>query len=262
MYAVITGAADGIGWALAERYLAAGHAVLGIDQDVEKSDRRLRAAAARGGRLDFLIEDLSRPDAAAAVVESLAAGPEIDLVVHCAGDNRVGPFGAVDLEAQRRLLCLNLETPTLITAGLLARSKIAPGGTLIFVASLSVYLGYPGAATYAATKAGLAALARSLGVALADGGMNVITAFPGPTRTEHARRHAPPESGEDHRMSAGEVADQIMRAARKRRRTVIPGWRNRLGAVLGVIAPKVTEWALRKAIWDKLPSAKEFRVDR
>ena len=140
----------------------------------------------------------------------------------------------------------------MLTAELLRAERIEPGGTLVFVSSLSRFVAYPGAASYAASKDGLASYARSLSVSLAPKNVNVLTVYPGPTRTEHARRHSPPGSSEAKRMPPAELAARIRRAVEARKRVLIPGAANRVFAALGHVAPGITERALKKAILDKL----------
>ncbi|MCZ6598000.1 MAG: SDR family NAD(P)-dependent oxidoreductase [Planctomycetota bacterium] len=249
----ITGAADGIGRALALRFGRAGFQVHGVDVDAERSERTRGELEALGVSASFTVADLGTEDGLTRAAEGLAGERPLDVLIHNAGINAVGRFAEADLDLQRTLLRINLLAPMVLTAGLLAGERIARGGTIVFLSSLSHFVGYPGAAAYAASKDGLASYARSLRVALAPRDVNVLTVYPGPTRTEHARRHSPPGASEAKRMPPEELADRIYKAVRARRRTLIPGAANRLFAVLGHVAPGVTERALRKAIFEKLP---------
>ena len=111
----------------------------------------------------------------------------------------------------------------LLTAGALRHRLMRPSGVVVFVSSFSHFVSYPGASVYAASKDGLTSFARSLYVASAADGLHCLTVFPGPTRTYHARRFSPKGTSEERRMAPDRVAAHIVRAADKRRRSVVPG---------------------------------------
>ncbi len=182
----------------------------------------------------------------------LSAGPAIDLLIHNAGINCVGPFATSDLAAQQKVLDVNLAAPLQLTAALLRGGKIAAGGSLVFISSLSRLVSYPGAAVYAASKDGLASYARSLAVALAPQGIHVLTVYPGPTRTAHARRYSPDNRREARRMPPEALAAAVVRAVQRRERTLVPGVGNRLFAVTGRWFPSLAERAMSKTLWEKL----------
>lgn len=251
-YCAITGAADGIGRALALRFAAAGYGIIGIDRDAERSEHT-RAELVRGGALaTFLHADLANHAEVTALLERLAAGPKIDVFIHNAGISAVGPFATSSLAQQQAVLDINLQAPLLLTAGLLRQSQLAPGGTLVYISSLSHFVSYPGAAGYAASKDGLAAYARSLAIALAPRDLHVLTVYPGPTRTAHAQRYSPDNRREHRRMPPERLAKQIFRAVLARRCALIPGAGLRLFAALGTYAPWLTAYAMRKTLFEKL----------
>ncbi|MEZ4832710.1 MAG: hypothetical protein R2873_12060 [Caldilineaceae bacterium] len=103
-----------------------------------------------------------------------------------------------------------------------------------------------------ATKDGVASYARSLRLALAPQNVHVLTVFPGPTRTAHARRYSPDNSREDKRMPPEELASRILRAVQRRQWTLIPGAGNRLFALAGRIVPGLVERVMRKTLYEKL----------
>ncbi len=249
---LVTGAAAGIGRALALELSRAGFFVHGVDVDAAAG---AATASELEGPSDFTIADLASDGDVARAAAELVERPPFDWVVHNAGINAVGAFARSELEPQRRVMAINLLAPLLLTAELLRAERIARGGSLVFVSSLSRFVGYPGAACYAASKDGLASYARSLSVSLAPRGIHVLTVYPGPTRTEHARRHSPPGSSEAKRMPPEELAVRIRRAVEARKRVLIPGAANRFSAALGHVAPRVAERAMKKLIFDKLPSA-------
>lgn len=250
-HCVITGAADGIGRALAHRFAEAGYAITGIDLD-EALAQRTQTEVAQRGPINFVMADLSLRAGQRQVVQTLKEGPDLDVLIHNAGINAFGHFVKSDIEGQKKVIALNLIAPMQVTAGLLEYHKLASPSLIIFISSLSHYVSYPGAAVYAGSKDGLAAYARSLFVALAKQNIHVLTVYPGPVRTMHARRHSPDNRGEHKRMPAEVLAAAIYQAAIKRQRTLIPSLSNKVFALAGHLFPLLTERVMKKSLLDKI----------
>jgi len=251
-HAVITGAAEGIGRALAEAFARQGCTITGVDVNGDLAAQTQAAFTRNGLSIQFLLADLSQPADLRRLADDLCSGPTIDLLIHNAGINCVGPFAGSALAAQQRVLAVNLTAPLHLTGALLQAGKIAPGGSLVFVSSLSRLVSYPGAAVYAASKDGLASYARSLAVALAPQNMHVLTVYPGPTRTAHARRYSPDNSREARRMPPEALAAAVVAAVQRRQSVLVPGVGNKVFAFIGRWFPALGEAAMRKTLWEKL----------
>jgi len=251
-HAVITGAAEGIGRALVEVFSARQYVVTGIDVNAERAAQTQAELSARGLSLRFIHADLSAPDDLTRLTAALLDGPPIDVLVNNAGISCVGAFAHSDLTRQQRVLDVNLRAPLQLTTALLHAGKIARGGALVFVSSLSHYVSYPGAAVYAASKDALAAYARSLAVALAAQEIQVLVVYPGPTRTAHARRYSPDNRREAQRMAPETLAASTHRAIERRQHRLIPGFGNRVTALLGQWLPAPVEWVMKKTLFEKL----------
>lgn len=247
-HAVVTGAADGIGKALVCRLSKDGSDITGVDVDEARSRMAERRFTERGTTCRYVVGDLGDAKETERTIRELLEGDPIDLLVHSAGINAVGRLPSLDLDVQMKVVAVNLTAPMVLTARLLEAEHIRPGGTIVFVSSLSHYVGYPGASVYTATKDGIASFARSLRVALRDRGINVLTVYPGPTRTQHARRYSPDNAREHKRMAPEDLAERITRAIDRRQQILIPGWENKQAARLGVWLPRVTERAMAKSI--------------
>lgn len=251
-HCVITGGADGIGRAVAEHYANAGYAVTIIDRDAERAHALCHSLQAAGATATYLIADLAQASSIAELLLQLTTLPPIHVFVHSAGISAVGAFANSDLSAQHAVLDLNLRAPLQLSAGMLGAQLLAPAATLVFIASLSVYTSYPGASVYAASKDGIAAYARSLGVGLGRQGLHVLTVYPGPTRTAHARRYSPDNRREHRRMAPERLARLIWAAVERHEPTLIPGPANQLVARVGRLLPALSEYTMRKSIFEKL----------
>lgn len=252
---VITGAADGIGRALALEFARAGYEIVGIDRDEARAARTQADVEAAGGTASFLRADLSDAEDVERTVTALSEGPPVGVLVHNAGISAVGRFEDHPLANQRDVLRLNLLAPLLLTAGLLRHGALAEAPRVVCLASLSCFTGYPGAAVYAASKDGLASYARSLSVALGPEA-RVLTVYPGPVRTLHAERYSPDNARADRRMPPEALAERIVRAVlRGDRGTLVPGAANRAAALTGHLFPGAMESVMKRVILDKLDQA-------
>lgn len=246
----ITGAASGIGLALAAAYIHEGFEVVGIDRDEVGA-----AEVQLGASFSSIQADLGKRESLERITEQLSNSP-LDVFIHSAGINAVGAFTSSNPEEQRAVLEVNLDAPLLLTAQLLRRNLLKRGSSLVFISSLSHQVGYPGAAVYAASKTGLAAYARSLSVALAPQEVHVLTVYPGPTRTPHAAKYSPSgsdERTEARRMPPDVLAQKIVDAVHAKRAVLVPGFSNKVMALVGRLAPGVTGAVMRRTILDKLP---------
>jgi 3-oxoacyl-[acyl-carrier protein] reductase len=182
--AVITGGAGGFGRAIAQRLLDCGARVDLWDANqaaVEGLARELTAAAGAaiaGRKVDVTSEDSVR----AAATQTLQQWGQIDILVNNAGI--LGPVASTwehTTEQFRRVLDVNLTGAFICTRVvvpiMLRNAPSALRGRIVNVASIQGKEGMPQAAAYAASKAGLIGLTKSLGKELAETGIlaNVIT---------------------------------------------------------------------------------------
>ena len=254
----MTGSAAGLGAALARALLADGWAVTGVDRDGVETSRALPlrgrgAGAADGGGAatsepcTHVRTDLSDPAAVDDLLDRLDT--PFDLVILNAGVSATGRFEAIPADAHARLLAVNAEAPLVLADGLVSRGLLPDGAALVLVASLSVDVGYPGAASYAASKDAIAAYGRS--IAKARKRLRVTTVHPGPIRTGHAARHAPPGAREAGRMDPDALARRILARAPKGG-TLRPGPAAGLAGLAGRLVPGATARAMRRALFDRL----------
>ncbi len=247
-HTVVTGGADGIGAAVARRFAAAGHTVTILDVDAELGQA---VTASIGANASFIQVDLSDLDSVQDAVQQLARWSQVSTLVNNAGISAAGKFEQLPLEQMLKVIDINLTGALVLTTTLMRQDRLANQHQQVYLSSLSKYVGYPGAAVYAASKDGLAAFAKTMQAA-AVANSRVTTVFPGPTRTAHARRYSPDNSREDKRMSPEAVAEAIYEGAMGKRRLVFPGAGAKVFAIFGRLLPRTAERAMKKTIYDKL----------
>ncbi len=243
MCALVTGGSAGLGAAAVSWLQAREFDVVILDQDRPWSDKVA---------IDYIRCDLaSRTQLDTVMPKLISAGP-YDLVVLNAGINATGKFEAIDAQAHIDVLRVNAEAPMVIAARLLEARAIKTGGAIVFVSSLSHFTGYPGAASYAASKDALAIYAKSMRQYAKSRGVTLTVAFPGPLKTDHAERHAPAGADAGKRMEPDQAADLILTDACAGRKTSIPGKANRFVALLGKLFPKPATALMRRLIYSRL----------
>jgi 2-hydroxycyclohexanecarboxyl-CoA dehydrogenase len=186
--AVVTGGAGAIGTAIATDLTALGARVIVADVDLPNAEKT--AAGLAGARA--LAVDLASPGS----VEGFCAavGP-VDVLVHNAGVSFVEPFTASDPAHWDLMWQVNLRGPMLMTKLLLPGMMERGWGRLVFVSSDGARAGSGGEGAYAATKAGLFGLAKTLAREAARAGVTANVVCPGPTDTPMLRRISAAEPG-------------------------------------------------------------------
>lgn len=243
--ALVTGGSAGLGAAVVRRLQARGFEVIVLDRDQPRSDK---------APVGIVQCDLASRTQLDAVMPGLIAAGPFDLVFLNAGINATGKFESLDAQAHTDVIRINAEAPMVIAARLLEAKACKSGGAIVFVSSLSHFTGYPGAASYAASKDALAIYAKSMRKYAKSNGVTLTVAFPGPLKTEHAERHSPEGADANKRMEPGQAAKLIIADAFNGRKTSIPGGANRAFALIGRMAPTPVTALMRRLIYDKLSS--------
>lgn len=182
--AVVTGGAQGIGLAIAERFVASGaHCVL---WDVERGrlDAACAALAPRGPVASQVVELTDDAAVAAAAAATLARSGRIDILVNNAGiTGGNATTWELDPAVWRRVVEVNLVAPYLVCRHVVPAMMKAGYGRIVNIASVAGKEGNPNASHYSASKAGLIALTKSLGKELATKGVLVNAITPAVART-------------------------------------------------------------------------------
>lgn len=160
--AMVTGASSGIGAAVAQVLAEEGvDLILGYYRDQDGVDQTAAVVKSLGCRARPLRMDISDPVSVAAAFERLKLDVGVlDLVILCAGHNIVTPFQSVTSEEWRMVLSTNLDGAFYVAQT--ALPFMPDGGSIVTVASVAAHTGAPHHMHYAAAKAGLVNLTKSL----------------------------------------------------------------------------------------------------
>ncbi len=186
--AVVTGAARGIGAAIAKALAAAGAAVVvNYAGSKEAAARVVDDIKRKGGRAIAVQGDVSKAaDVSRLFAEAKAAFGAIDILVNNAGVARMSPLGAVTEDLYRRLFDTNVLGPVLTIKEALAHFS-ANGGSVINVGSVVSVSPTPGSTVYAATKGAVETITRALAAELGGRRIRVNTLAPGTVETDATR---------------------------------------------------------------------------
>lgn len=221
--AVVTGASDGLGAALAGALAARG---LSLVLSARRADRlealAARLSAAHGVAARAVAGDLGTQAGIAALLEA-TAGEDAGLLVAAAGFGMSGPFLDSDEAEEQAMLAVNCGATLALTHAFGRRLAARGRGGVVLFSSLVAFQGVPSAAHYAATKAWVQVFAEGIAPEFAARGVDVLAAAPGPVATGFGARARMRMEGAD---EAGVVAGEIL-AALGRRNLSRPGPRGR-----------------------------------
>ncbi|KNZ31863.1 MAG: 3-oxoacyl-ACP reductase [Methylibium sp. NZG] len=182
--AVITGGAQGIGYAAAERMLASGAAVVLWDVDAARLDQAKAALRTLGLVSTAVVELTNEADVTAATTEAVTLHGRIDILVNNAGITG-GNATTWELapDVWRRVIEVNLVGPYLTCRAVVPQMVKQHYGRIVNIASVAGKEGNPNASHYSASKAGLIALTKSLSKELATKGVLVNAVSPAAAKT-------------------------------------------------------------------------------
>ena len=179
-HALVTGAGNGIGRAIALRLAQGGRDVSVLDSDLAGAQATAELVRSLGRQAAAIEVDVGRRDSVReAVRQATAALGAIDALVNNAGILRTAPFLEVSERDWRDVMSVNLDgvyhCSQAVLPGMLARG----GGAVVNMSSWTGKKGVPNHAAYAASKAAVIALTQSVAGELADRGIRVHAVCPG-----------------------------------------------------------------------------------
>jgi short-subunit dehydrogenase len=251
--AVVTGAAGGLGAALAERLAARGSHLVLVDRDAD------RLAGIAGGlrtahpglRVATHVVDLADEEATDRLAATLVGEhPGTTLLVNNAGVALSGRLDQVTLAEFDWVMAVNFRAVVRLTHAMLPVLTAHPGAHLVTVSSVFGLVAPAGQAAYSASKFAVRGFTEAVRHELADQGVGVTVVHPGGIRTriaESARRGSGVSPQEDEqgrrrfarllRMDPGVAADRILMAVERRRPRLLIGWTATVPDVLVRLLP-------------------------
>ncbi len=183
--ALVTGASSGLGEEFA-RELARRHANLVLTARSREKLEQLAADLARvnGVTVQVIVQDLSEPDGALALVRELKArGIAVDHLINNAGFGTAGRFETMDVEREARMVRVNCESVVVLSRALLRGMLDRKVGGILNVASTAAHQPTPFMTTYGATKAFVLSFTLALSEELRGTGVRALALCPGPVPT-------------------------------------------------------------------------------
>ncbi len=245
---LLLGGTGGIGKALVDPLVRAGARVIVASRHPENIEHREGVSVVH---LDLAATDLDQQ-----LLRLSEAYPEIDGVIHGAGQNRFAGLAAMAVSELDAQLTVNLRSAMLVARHFAPRFEHAGNGALVFVGSTFGSIGFPGYTAYCATKFGLRGFTEALRRELADTAVQVIYVAPRATATEMN----PKEVNELNRalgnhVDAPEVvASQILQAMKNDDCRRFLGWPEKLFVVVNGVLPRLVD----KSMLKQLPIIRRF----
>ncbi|MCP5145628.1 MAG: SDR family oxidoreductase [Gammaproteobacteria bacterium] len=250
---VLTGATGGIGRQIAERLAAtADTRLLLIDRNAQALTGVGEFLASAPAAVETIVADLSIDEGRKAVRTNLmAAGTGLDLLINCAGINNFGMFAEATPETIQTMIEVNVTAPMLLTHMLLPYMLHGRPAQIVNFGSTFGAIGYPGFATYSATKFAMHGFSQALRRELRGTEVKVCYIAPRATRTAL-------NSGPVVEMNAALgvamdppefVADQVMAAVRRRDNSDrYLGWPEKLFVRINALLPGIVDQALGRQL--------------
>ncbi|MBB5957233.1 3-oxoacyl-[acyl-carrier protein] reductase [Saccharothrix tamanrassetensis] len=180
---LITGAASGIGAAIAVAYAREGAVVALADRDEPGLARTLAALPGAEEHTRHVV-DLTDPEAVTATVEAVVESHgRIDVLVNCAGILDETPLVEMSLDTWQRMIDVDLTSVFLVCRAVVPRMLAAGGGRVVNVASQLGQKGGAGLTHYCAAKAGVIGFTKALAREVSAKGVLVNAIAPGPIST-------------------------------------------------------------------------------
>ncbi len=178
--AVVTGAASGIGYAIAERLSQAGARVVVADRDEENAIAAAERLGADGGEAVSVRTDVTRLEDIGAMVErTLESFGQLDILVNNAGINgRNAPLWEVTDEEWEGLMAINLTSVFRCCRAVIGHMRGRRSGSIVNMASIAGKEGNPNAAPYGASKAGVICLTKAFAKEVIHDGVRVNAVAP------------------------------------------------------------------------------------
>jgi short-subunit dehydrogenase len=245
--ALLTGAASGIGRALALALAREGAALALLDRNEIGLKSLMVNLDAAGVHCAHAVADVRDRNQTQEAIRGMAERlGSVDLLVACAGITGVTLVDDLALDEMESMVRINLLGVAYAIDAVLPSMLSRRSGQIVAISSLAGLRGMPFSASYSATKAALSTYLESLRPALRKRGILVSTIFPGFVRTPlmETAKGQPPMA----MMEPEEAARQILKAIRQRRRVYYFPWKTRLLVnAVRWLPPRLFDWVMSGA---------------
>jgi NAD(P)-dependent dehydrogenase (short-subunit alcohol dehydrogenase family) len=188
--AIVTGAANGLGRAIADGLHRAGASLALVDIDADGLERASGELRGEGAEVEPIVADLADPDQVRAIPEAVVARfGRIDILVNNAGVRDVYSVEDLPLDRWQRTFDINLTAPFLLSQGAAPYMRRQGKGRIVNIASIAAELAFKDRSAYNASKAGVVALTKSLTLELAGDGICCNAIAPGIIETSLNRHY-------------------------------------------------------------------------
>ncbi|HET9025757.1 MAG TPA: SDR family oxidoreductase [Burkholderiaceae bacterium] len=248
-FAILTGGGGGIGSAIAHAIAPQCAVLLLVGRDAPRLAATAQAVARPGLVCRTVLADLTTAEGRDAVVQA-AGGFDINLLINNAGTSEFAWFADQSQASIERILDVNVLAPMLLTQRLLPQLQRRARATIVNVGSIYGYLGYPGSASYSASKFALRGFTEALRRELADSPVRVLYFAPRATRTalnDDALTALNAELGTA--MDApSKVASELVALLRRPARERLLGMPEKFYARVNQLLPGLVDSGLRKQL--------------
>lgn len=178
---VVTGAASGIGYAVAEKLLSTGRKIAAVDLSAE----RLKERFGDNGDALPISCDLTTSEGFRALTSGIKAGFDgVNGFVHAAGIDSMAPLGMISPEVMQRLFAIHAVFPVQFLGWMGKKMNHAPDSAAVLISSLSAHEGAKGHVAYAAAKGAVEGLLKPAAAELIDKGVRLNEVVLGVVETE------------------------------------------------------------------------------
>ena len=237
--ALVTGASDGIGLEFANILGARGYDLILVARREDKLNSIATTLIQEHGvNCMVIVADLSQPQAAQQLFQNTQSNNlRVDFLVNNAGLLHNGFFTELDIDAQERMITVNILALTSLTHLYANDMSARKSGHILNVASLAGWMPIPNQNVYAATKSYVLSFTQALADELNAAGNGVVVSAlcPGYTATkmmDNPDQGAKLNIAPNMMMSAKEVAEQGIRDCLSGKMTIVPGAANKITAAI------------------------------
>jgi short-subunit dehydrogenase len=237
--ALVTGGSSGIGRAFARALAERGLHVILVARDKARLAQLAAEIAAMGSSAEVLAADLGNPAESRRVEERLRDESAVDLFVNNAALGTAGRFADVDVDAAEMQIRVNVLAATRLAHAAIRGMSTRGRGAVINVSSGAAFVPSLYNAAYSGTKAYLAIFSLTIAEELRNSGIDVVTVFPGFTRTEFQDRarfdvsRVPRFLWQD----ASQVVTEALAALESGHQFCVPGIHNKVSLALNHLVP-------------------------